>query len=195
MADASNINSAPFPVDLTGIRFGRLLVLSRSGSDKQRHSKWKCSCDCGAAHVVGRRELIRGTTRSCGCFKRESTSLRRRGPNYGKLSAPRMLRLGGLSAVHPDEYQCLRDAIKRCHRENAQAYANYGARGIAVCDRWRFGEDGKTGLQCFIEDMGPRPDGLTLDRIDNDGNYEPSNCRWATWLTQMGNTRRSRRAR
>lgn len=77
--------------------------------------------------------------------------------------------------------------VNRCHNPNNSSYARYGGNGTTVCDRWRSGEDGKIGFVCFLEDMGERPDGMTLDRIDPAGNYEPSNCRWATIAEQRRN--------
>lgn len=84
--------------------------------------------------------------------------------------------------------------LDRCYNPDHASYHHYGGRGITVCDRWRYGVVGKTGLECFIEDMGPRPEGLTLDRRNNDGNYEPGNCRWATWSEQLTNRRPNRRS-
>ncbi len=98
---------------------------------------------------------------------------------------PRSLRY-----LHTFEYAILKAAIQRCENSKSCSYKNYGGRGISVCDRWKHGEDGKTGFECFIQDIGPRPNSrLSLDRIDNEGNYEPGNCRWATTKQQMNNRR------
>lgn len=87
-------------------------------------------------------------------------------------------------------------AIERCHNPNNRAFKYYGARGIKVCDRWRFGDGIKTGLECFLEDMGPRPSAKhSIDRIDCDGDYAPGNCRWATWDVQVSNKRNVKRVR
>jgi hypothetical protein len=86
-------------------------------------------------------------------------------------------------------YRVYQQMIQRCYLKTAPNYAWYGAKGVTVCDRWRRGADERTGFQCFIADMGPRPDGLTLDRIDPFKPYEPSNCRWASWAEQSMNRR------
>jgi hypothetical protein len=81
--------------------------------------------------------------------------------------------------------------INRCYRPTTGNFHNYGGRGITVCDRWRFGEGGLSGFECFIGDMGRRPDpALSVDRINNDGDYEPANCKWATAKEQANNRRR-----
>ena len=84
--------------------------------------------------------------------------------------------------------------IRRCYRENCTAFKNYGGRGITVCDRWRHGEGGKSGLACFIEDLGQRPTSRhSIHRIDNDGRYDPANCKWALPSEQMANARHNSR--
>ena len=79
--------------------------------------------------------------------------------------------------------------ISRCIYPTVGNYKYYGGRGIRVCDRWRHGEGGKTGFECFLADMGPRPEGMSIDRIDNNGNYEPTNCKWSTHSEQVINSR------
>ena len=79
--------------------------------------------------------------------------------------------------------------VNRCHNPNNSSFARYGALGVTVCDRWRFGEGGKTGFECFLADMGERPEGKTLDRIDGEAGYGPRNCRWATRVEQVRNRR------
>ena len=162
--------------NLAGQRFGRLRVTAFEGriarpGDSQHRSYWRCRCECGKDVVVSGPSLTRGLTRSCGCFRNEVTNARNRAAaKHG----------GSKTAL----FQVWGTMIGRCENPGATGYKLYGGRGIRVCARWR------KDFAAFRDDMGPRPTPQhTLDRIDNDGNYTPSNCRWATWATQTRNRR------
>lgn len=167
-------------INLMGLKFGRLTVIKDAGSDGRRRM-WLCSCECGIVKTYQGQRLRVGKTTSCGCFQRESTAQRR-------------LKHGATTVANRwPEWGIWRAMINRCYRPQTKGYERYGARGITVCDRWRFGEDGKTGFECFIVDMGRRPSPeLSIDRKDNDGPYTKLNCRWVTSLEQAQN-RRSRK--
>lgn len=156
-------------IDLSGQRFGRLTVIGRSGS-KYGKPAWSTLCDCGTAQVVAGCALRSGDSQSCGCLHRDAVT--KHGAKKEKL------------------YHTWIKMIARCCSIDNADYKEYGARGIAVCDRWRDGTGNKSGYFCFIEDMGPKPSPKhSLDRIDNDGNYEPGNVRWATAKVQVNNSR------
>lgn len=152
--------------DLTGLRFGRLTARWPIGI-RHKVIVWLASCDCGNLVHAKIGDITSGNTRSCGCLKRDIV----RSVNITH----------GLS--HGPEYNSWSAMIQRCTNRKHQAWKNYGGRGISVCKRWRKFEN-------FYADMGNRPVGLTLERINNFGDYDPSNCKWANWTEQRLNSRR-----
>ena len=154
-------------VDLTGNRYGRLTVVRRSGT-RDGHVVWECVCDCGnTVDVIG--NLLKcGKTQSCGCYKRERTGDAHRTHGQSK------------SNLHV-AWQHMK---QRCSNPKNKKYCYYGGRGISVCPEW---EDYEPFKEWAIKNG--YKDGLTLDRIDVNGNYEPSNCRWVTWKVQQNNKR------
>lgn len=151
--------------NLTGLRFGRLTVIrptTARGSDGS--VLWECECDCGKTTVTSSNKLGRDTN-SCGCYVRK----------HGHAVEGRRSR----------EYSTWRAMFTRCTNPSATGYEHYGGRGIRITSRWL----GEHGFEHFLSDMGPRPANTSLDRVDNDGNYEPGNCRWATPKEQARNQR------
>lgn len=166
-------------IDMTGKKIGKLTVLRREGITENRIVTWLCRCDCGNEICARGDFLRRGIRTHCGCIKSKRGGGARKGTTW-------IVEGKGWSKV--PEYQTWKDMRYRCLKESHADYCNYGARGITVCERWR------DNFWNFYADMGPKPArGYTLDRIDNNGNYEPGNCRWATYSEQNRNKRPSRK--
>lgn len=159
--------------DLVGQRFGRLRVLAQSSERKSGRVAWVCICDCGKEKIVTGHDLV-GSVRSCGCLHSETASqmARRCNTTHGMTLTP--------------TYRSWQSMIARCTASKSPDYKDYGAAGITVCDRWL------NSFEAFLEDMGERPKGKTLDRVDNRSGYHPGNCRWATPKQQARNRRNNR---
>ena len=148
-------------VDRMGDRYGRLVVVGRAENSKQKKAMWVCLCDCGNKSVVSGTHLRNNHSTSCGCRKG--------------------LRTHGMSDTR--SHIAWLNMKQRCLNVTGRDYKDYGGRGITICPEW------VSSFEAFYRDMGDSPEGLSLDRINNDGGYSLANCRWATAIEQANNKR------
>lgn len=160
--------------DMMGFRSGKLAVISQSPT-KEKRAMWLCMCDCGNTRIVMGKYLRRVEVKSCGCLHRQPLD-----PAQSKVTHGHTMR-----GIWTRTYRTWSAMISRCHGEYSSAYYKYGAKGITVCEKWHT-------FKNFLEDMGERPEGKTIDRIDNAKGYEPGNCRWSTLREQMQNQTKTR---
>ena len=155
----------------TSKRYGRLTAVAFHSRNKHSKPLWTFRCDCGRELIAQLPNVINGKTRSCGCLRSE----------FGVKQGKNNLKHG--MSFSP-EYLSWKSMIARCRNPNATGYERYGGRGINICERW-------LTFANFFEDMGPRPPGRSIDRVNNELGYSKANCRWATRSEQERNKRRS----
>lgn len=156
----------PFGKNLLGKKFGRLFVEKKCNTrTPNRTIRWECRCDCGKTTIVDTNRLTTGNTTSCGCFQIDRVTV------HGMSKNP--------------TYQTWEGMIQRCRNPNHPSFAHYGGRGIKVCKKW-------LSFQGFYSDMGEKPDGTSIERMNNEKGYDPDNCKWADIGEQARNKRNNR---
>jgi len=156
---------------VSGQRFGRLVAVSFDSRGPRGRALWSFRCDCGTEATKRTDAVLSGQVQSCGCLQRESRKLVNTKHGQNPKGGP------------TPEYRCWQNMMTRCRNQNYEKRHSYGGRGISVCERWE-------NFEAFFADMGQRPSPAhSIDRVDNDGNYEPGNCRWATLAEQTRNRR------
>jgi hypothetical protein len=159
------------PINITGQRFGRLVAVRRSGSNKYGQALWFCRCACGKSKTTEASRLRAGVVLSCGCFKNDGHH------NF---------RHGHIKAHTPSRtYHSWQSMLGRCNIPNKRSYKDYGGRGIKVCKRWY-------EFTNFLNDLGECPPGYSIERVNNNGNYTPKNCKWIPMRDQAKNRRKRR---
>lgn len=156
-------------IDILGNRFGRLVVVGRTSRDTYGRLRWDCVCDCGNKCAVDGPQLRLGYVKSCGCWRVDNSR------------SKAMIHGGTIGNELKREWSAWYEARRRCLNSNNKAFKHYGGRGISMCPEW------SESFPRFLHDMGRCPDGLTIERMNNDKGYEPGNCIWATMKQQQNN--------